>query len=114
MKKTIAIDFDGVIHRYSEGWEDGSIYDEPIEGAREAIRRLKRKGFKIVIFTTRLNPKFNEINEGVRNCYQDIYNWLKKHLIEFDELTNNKPPAIAYIDDRAIRFTNWKDILNYF
>lgn len=29
-KKTIVFDFDGVIHRYSKGWQNGSIYDKPV------------------------------------------------------------------------------------
>ena len=108
-KQTIAIDFDGVIHKYSKGFQDGSIYDEPIEGVKEALKKLSKK-FRIVIFTTRLNPCFD--NEEKMN--EDITNWLVKHEIYHDELTNNKPPAIAYIDDRGIRFTNWEDILKYF
>lgn len=34
-KKTICVDFDGVIHKYSKGWQGDVIYDEPVEGAKE-------------------------------------------------------------------------------
>ena len=47
---TIAIDFDGVIHKNSKGYHDGSIYDEPLEGTKEALKYLSEK-YKLVIFT---------------------------------------------------------------
>jgi phosphoglycolate phosphatase-like HAD superfamily hydrolase len=99
--KTLALDFDGVIHRYSRGYQDGSIYDEPIEGTKEALEKLSRQ-YRLVIFTARdITP---------------IIQWLAKYGLEefIDEITNQKPHAIAYIDDRGVRFTNWKDITNYF
>ena len=52
MKKTIAVDFDGVIHKYSRGYQDGSIYDEPVEGALETMEKLSQQ-FNVVIFTVR-------------------------------------------------------------
>ena len=51
-KETLLIDFDGTIHGYSKGWSDGTVYDPPIAGAKEAIDELKQK-YQIVIFTTR-------------------------------------------------------------
>ena len=101
MGKTIAIDFDGVVHRYSKGYKDGSIYDKPVKGVRKAIARLKRKGFRVVVFTARTNRA-------------DVGVWLIKHGIDIDEITNIKPRAVAYIDDRAIRFTSWRDVGKYF
>ena len=112
-QQTIAIDFDGVIHKYSKGWQDGDIYDNPVDGALEAIQKLTYKNYKVVVFTAR-------IEHGV------VRDWIIDELhkckalqgepfkIENITVTNIKPQAIAYIDDRAIRFTNWKDILNYF
>ena len=47
----IAVDFDGVIHRYSKGWHDGTIYDEPVEGAREALEGLVDKGHMIIVYS---------------------------------------------------------------
>ena len=109
-QKTIAVDFDGVIHAYSKGWHDGTIYDEPIEGAIESIERLLKRGYKVAIFTCRA-----ETIEGA----EAVANWIDNHLTfkkpEYTiHVTNIKPKAIAYIDDRGIRFTNWKDVMNYF
>jgi len=38
--KQLAIDFDGVIHKNSKGFYDGTIYDEPIEGSIQAVKEL--------------------------------------------------------------------------
>ena len=107
--KTIAIDFDGVIHKYSKGWEDGEIYDKPMEGVLEALRILYLKGYGITVFTTR--EDLADVKSWIRKQYNREYP--NSEMIELN-VTNYKPKAIAYIDDRAIRFTNWKDMLNYF
>ena len=39
--------------------------------------------------------------------------WLKKHDIAVDEVCEHKPPALVYVDDRAVRFRgNWEDLLD--
>lgn len=50
--QTIAIDFDGVIHKYSKGWQDGTLYDEHVDGVFEAIDLLMTK-YTVFIFSTR-------------------------------------------------------------
>jgi hypothetical protein len=47
----LLVDFDGVIHRYSHGWMDGTAYDGPIDGAREMLGQLHALGYEIVIFS---------------------------------------------------------------
>lgn len=55
-RQTVAIDFDGVIHAYSRGWQpDGSIYDEPVEGAFPGIAQLMEE-YNVFIFSSR-NPE---------------------------------------------------------
>jgi hypothetical protein len=102
-KKVICFDFDGVIHRYSNGWQNGKVYDPPMEGAINGIKDLQKKGYKIVICTCR---------DG--DFLENAKLWLSENEIKDVELTNIKPKAIAYIDDKGIRFTDWKDILNRF
>ena len=102
----IVFDFDGVIHRYKYGYSDGSIYDEPNEGAIEGLVRLQDEGYKVIISTAR--PNWKEIPEWLKK-------WgMSKDRIKQIEVTDKKVYGRAYIDDRAIRFTNFEDILNYF
>lgn len=99
-KKTIAVDFDGVIHKYSDGWRTGTIYDEPISGVKASIITLAKK-YNIVIFSRRTTE------QGSRR----IAIWLNKHNIPYSEITGEKPRAKWYIDDQAIHFDNWKQTL---
>lgn len=89
-KQTVAIDFDGVIHAY-RGWEGEEVFHGPIPGALDFLRELIKK-YDVVIHTT-------------RNKYV-VRRWLEKYGGTNWELliTSHKPPAIAYIDDRAVRF----------
>ena len=106
-RPTIAVDFDGVIHKYSDGWQNGEIYDNPIEGAFEKLLRLYLDGFDIVISTA-------------RNDLAPVREWWNKwYHIKFPKsemfpviITNNKPIAVAYVDDRAVKFTDWDDVYN--
>ena len=42
--------------------------------------------------------------------------WLEKHnLAQYvKDITSEKPRALVYIDDKAIRFTDWESTLNQF
>ncbi len=103
--KTLAIDFDGVVHRYSRGWQDGAIYDPPVHGAREALLRLNAAGYRLVLHTTRVRDA-----EQVK----PLYDWLDENGMHglFHGITDRKPLAVAYIDDRAIHFTSWPEALH--
>ena len=106
-EKTIAVDFDGVIHQYSKGFQGlDNVYDPPMPGSMESLTELKNMGYRLIIVSSR--------------PVEPIRDWLKKEgmLHFFDDITNTKHPARFYIDDHAIRFeknssTNWKDTLEF-
>ena len=116
MTKTVAVDFDGVIHAYSKGWQDGSIYDKPVPGAFDALALLMKK-FAVMVHTTREPASVARwIKEwgGIETCwYADPAKlpqfWDDQRCLL---VTDRKLPAVAYIDDRAIRFTNWDQALD--
>ena len=93
--RTVCLDFDGVVHSYRSGWRGAeSIPDPPIHGTQGAIARL-RQHFRVVIYSARCRTP-----EG----RAAIERWLQKHGIEVDEVCEHKPPALVYVDDRAIPF----------
>lgn len=100
----IAVDFDGVIHGYSEGWKDGSIYDKVVKGAKKALWQLKKEGFFLIIYSTRGNKPHQR---------KEMEAYLKKNKIPFDLIAiGGKPYSRYYIDDKGIRFFNWKKTLS--
>lgn len=107
----IGVDFDGVIHKNSKGYHDGTIYDEPVEGVRESLQKLSEK-YTVIIYTAKARKDRGLVN-GMSGT-QMIWEWLKKHDLNqyVSKVTAEKPRAVAYIDDKGIRFDNWNNVLS--
>ena len=97
-QKTIMVDLDGVLCTEEVFLERPLA--EPIEGAKAALKRLRAAGHVVVIYTAR---GWGEKRVAER--------WLADHGFEYDGLHMGKPVADVWIDDRAIRFTDWPAVL---
>lgn len=106
-KINLGIDFDGVIHKCSKGYYDGTIYDDPIEGSEEALRKLSDK-YTLILYTCKAKPDRGLVNG--KTGTELVWEWLKKHDLDkyISKVTSEKPRAVAYIDDKAISFSNWE------
>jgi phosphoheptose isomerase len=104
----IGVDFDGVIHRCSKGYYDGTIYDAPVEGAYNALRDLSEK-YTVIVYTCKARADRGLVNG--KTGTQLVWEWLEEHkLSQFvSKVTSEKPRAVAYIDDKSIEFNNWDD-----
>ena len=107
----IGVDFDGVIHKNSKGYHDGTVYDEPVEGAREALQKLSEK-YTVILYTAKARRDRGLVNG--RSGTQLIWDWLKEHDLNqyVSKVTAEKPRAVAYIDDKGIKFDNWNSVLS--
>ena len=105
--KTVAIDFDGVIHDYRNGWEGYSVIGgEPVPGIFDEIRRLTEAGYEVVIVTSRAL-----VHEGLNEVIEWLERYGLKHGRHYEYVTAEKIPALAYIDDRAVTFRPGMDLL---
>ena len=109
-RPTLCLDFDGVVHRYSRGWQDGSIYDIAVPGFFEWALSAHQR-FSLVIYSSR--SKTPEGIAAMRNwmgvqaaeaaCWHSV-----RHMIEFLndlDYASCKPAAFVTIDDRTACFT---------
>lgn len=110
-KRTICVDFDGVIHSYTTPWVKAHIIpDAPVEGAIEWLSQMIQH-FEVVIFSTRCKTAAGR---------RAMRTWLQVHTGQSDfwwhtgrsgtrgleEITYSckKLPGLIYLDDRAVRF----------
>lgn len=99
-RKTIAVDFDGVIHSYQTPWQGPDVIpDPPLAGAFDWLANLTTK-FQVLIFSARCNDVSGIIAMKA---------WFTKHgfpplALEKLIFEPGKPSAHVFIDDRAWRF----------
>lgn len=86
----IAVDFDGVLNNY-KGWDGEEELYRPRIGVSEFLSKLSEE-YRVIIYTSR-NVK-------------SVEEWLERYNLSqyISDVTNNKPPAKCYIDDRAVNF----------
>ena len=108
--KQLAIDFDGVIHKSSKSFYDGTIYDEPVDGVEEALKQLS-KDYTLIIYTCKANPDRPLVND--KTGIELIWEWLEKYELSkyISDITYDKPNAKYYIDDKGIKFTDWDKVI---
>lgn len=98
-KKTIAVDFDGVINSYASGWSGGALPDPPVPGAFSFLATAVSR-FTVVIHSTRAETAEGKVG---------MWDWftrhgLPDHVREALSITHEKPKAIVYLDDRGWQF----------
>ena len=117
-KKIIAIDFDGVIHNYSRGWQGGDIYDPVTVGFFDWAARMRAHGgFELAVFSSRSGDA--EARRVMRSYMEkSLFLWRDSHApalapelyLEDFSFPEVKPPAWVSIDDRGIQFNgDWED-----
>lgn len=104
----VAFDFDGVIHKYSKGWQDGSIYDEVNVDVLDIINTLMMNNIPCIIMSTRdpqqIKDWWNEQGFDIKTKVLD-FNTVFYNDCDYLGITNKKIAAQLYIDDRAYRYT---------
>lgn len=99
-KKTIVIDFDGVLHAYTSGWKGAtSIPDPPVPQAFSFLAAAVER-FDVAILSARSREA-----GGI----DAMKTWLTQYGLPEETLRKlkfprTKPPAHVYIDDRGWRF----------
>lgn len=106
MIATVVFDFDGVIHSYASGWTGMIPEDGPEPGALEAVQWAQSEGYEVVIQSTRAATQ-----EG----HTAMREWLRRYgFPDGLRVTDQKVPAVAYIDDRAVVHRpgqdDWNDV----
>lgn len=110
--KRVAVDFDGVLVPRSGPDSTGPVHSAPLPGALEGLQLLRRV-CDVFILTARdpVIPVVDWLEDhGIKATYRDELPefWSQRGVLL---VTNRKLPSAAYVDDRAIRFESWSQVL---
>jgi hypothetical protein len=94
-KRTIVVDFDNTVTEKSCYPVMGKL----AKGCKEKLEELKREGYRLVLYTARQG---NDLRECMVFC--------KKNELPFDDYIGGKFSGAYYIDDKAIKFSDWQSI----
>lgn len=103
----LCIDFDGVIHSYEKGWQEGVIYGHVTPGFWEWAEEAA-KHFKLVIYSSRSKTDEGTTAMAVwliaeRKKWREAGGQSGSDPLSY-EFAHEKPPAFLTIDDRAVQF----------
>jgi hypothetical protein len=115
-KPILCLDFDGVIHSYSSGWQGAGVAnDPPVAGTLEFLHEAT-KHFRVMLYSSR-SKSFAGRRAMRRYMREHFYlplTFSPDHHHDFLHEAIGypwfKPSAFITIDDRALTFTgNWSD-----
>ena len=99
-KKTLVVDFDGVLHSYRSGWKGPTVIpDPPVPGAMLWLAQAVER-FEVAVLSSRSREE-----GGI----EAMKAWLEENALPSAVLAQlvfpkTKPPAHVYLDDRGWRF----------
>ena len=95
----IAVDLDGTLHDI-EHPVPGRKMGPPMAGAKAVLDAWDALGHTIIIHSVWAHGR------GIKV----IQDWLNYFELPFHDVTNEKPDADVYLDDKAVRFTSWSQV----
>jgi hypothetical protein len=100
-RKTLCVDFDGVINSYISGWKGvEQVTDPPVRGAIEWLLAMLGEGFDVCIYSSRSKEA-----AGVQAMRDALKRWgMHQDDIDRIDFPTQKPAAWLTIDDRCVRF----------
>ena len=102
MTNIIVVDFDDTLCIHGE--DKSKISDgKPNIELISRLNELSKKGFEIHIYTARGHISAKNRDDAEKKYRQIIIDWLQRYNVIYAKISFQKPFAVYYIDDKAIR-----------
>ncbi|RPJ51449.1 MAG: hypothetical protein EHM21_02710 [Chloroflexi bacterium] len=102
----LVLDFDGVCHSYTSGWQGVDVIPDPPVHGLEAFLEAALSSFEVSIHSSR-----SAENIGRAAMQAWFARWVSPSLCAQLRFPVAKPPAMVTLDDRAMTFTGtWPDV----